>query len=103
MGCCTSPKNGVVIATHARRHLIDDDDRMIGAPCMLAALRTPPREVLRLVDPHGSVSFAGTGYRVGNRYRCQTVGVRLVGGTVQIPCGGVHRELSLTKDNEASS
>jgi hypothetical protein len=30
------------------------------------------------------VSFAGYGYRVGNRYRAQTVGVRLVGDTVLI-------------------
>jgi hypothetical protein len=30
------------------------------------------------------VSFAGCGYRVGNRYRGQTVGVRVVGDTVQI-------------------
>ncbi len=30
------------------------------------------------------MSFAGCGYRVGNRYRGQTVGVRLVGDTVQI-------------------
>ncbi len=30
------------------------------------------------------MSFAGCGYRVGNRYRGQTVGVRVVGDTVQI-------------------
>jgi hypothetical protein len=45
-------------------------------------------EVLRIVDPHGSVSFAGTAYRVGNGYRRQTVGVRLVGDTVQIALDG---------------
>jgi hypothetical protein len=44
--------------------------------------------VLRKVDPHGSVSFAGTCYRVGNRYRGQTVGVRLVADTVQITQDG---------------
>src|ERR687896_503579 len=36
------------------------------------------------VDKHGSVSLAGTGYRVGNRYVGITVGVRLAGDTVQI-------------------
>ncbi|MBA3290086.1 MAG: hypothetical protein H0U17_01175 [Actinobacteria bacterium] len=29
------------------------------------------------MDKHGSVSFAGTGYRVGNRYIGTTVGVLL--------------------------
>jgi len=28
---------------------------------------TKGAEVLRIVDKHGSISFAGTGYRVGNR------------------------------------
>jgi hypothetical protein len=45
-------------------------------------------EVLRKVDSHGAVSFAGTGYRVGNRYRGQTVGVRIVGDTIQITQDG---------------
>jgi len=44
--------------------------------------------VLRIVDPHGSVSFAGTAYRVGNRFRRQTVEVGLVGDTVQITLDG---------------
>jgi hypothetical protein len=48
------------------------------------ATPTKGGEVLRRVDSSGSVSFAGSGYRVGNRYRGQTVGVRLVGDTVQI-------------------
>jgi transposase InsO family protein len=81
--------NGAVVATHARRHLIDDDDKM--------DRRTKPNrpapptkgdEVLRKVDPHGSVSFAGTDYRVGNPHRGLTVGVRLVGDTVQITLDG---------------
>ena len=38
--------------------------------------------------PSGSISFAGTGYRVGNRYLGQVVGVRLVGDTVQITQDG---------------
>ncbi len=44
--------------------------------------RTPTTgdEVLRKVDPSGSVSFAGTSYRVGNRYIGHIVGVRLVAG-----------------------
>jgi hypothetical protein len=40
--------------------------------------------VVRIVDKHGSISFAGTGYRVGNHFIGATVGVSLVGDTVQI-------------------
>jgi transposase InsO family protein len=83
--------NGVVVATHARRHLVEDDDRMDRRPQHERRPRQPTKggEVLRIVDPHGSVSFAGTAYRVGNRYRRMTVGVRLVGDTVQISLDGV--------------
>jgi len=77
--------NGVVVATHARRHLADDDDRMDRkARAARPSRPTAGGVVLRKVDPTGSVSFAGTNYRVGNRYRGQTVGVRLVADTVQI-------------------
>ncbi len=82
--------NGVVVATHARRHLIDDDDKMDRRP--LHARRSAPptkgSEVLRIVDKHGSVSFAGTNYRVGNRFIGATVEVRLVGDTAQIALDG---------------
>ena len=81
--------NGVVVATHARRHLLDDDDKMSRrAQASRPAPPTTGIEVLRKVDTHGSVSFAGTGYRVGNRYRGQTVGVRIVGDTIQITQDG---------------
>jgi transposase InsO family protein len=77
--------NGVMIATHARRHLLDDDDKMDRRVSVSRPARpTTGGEVVRKVDGSGSVSFAGCGYRVGNRYRGQTVGVRLVGDTVQI-------------------
>jgi transposase InsO family protein len=81
--------NGVVVATHARRHLIDDDDKM-DRRAKAAKPKAPTKggEVLRKVDPHGSVSFAGTGYRVGNRFIGSTVGIRLVGDTVQIALDG---------------
>jgi hypothetical protein len=81
--------NGVVVATHARRHTVEDDARMDGS----AKARRPSKptmgtEVLRKVDPHGAVSFAGTAYLAGRRYRRQVVGVRLVGDTVQIVLDG---------------
>jgi hypothetical protein len=50
---------------------------------------TTGTEVLRKVDTSGSVSFAGTLYRVGNRHARHIVGVRLVGDTVQITQDGL--------------
>ncbi|MGH2661190.1 MAG: hypothetical protein ACRDHS_16450 [Actinomycetota bacterium] len=55
--------NGVVIATHARRHLVDQDDKMDRRAAVSRPVRpTKGGEVLRRVDSSGSVSFAGCGY-----------------------------------------
>jgi hypothetical protein len=82
--------NGVLVATHARRHLAEDDDRMDrGSKAARAARPTAGAEVLRKVDPSGSVSFAGTTYRAGNRYIGHVVGVRVVADTVQITQDGL--------------
>jgi len=82
--------DGVLVATHARRHLAEDDDRMDRrAKASRPAPATTGGEVLRKVDPSGSVSFAGAGYRVGNRYIGQIVGVRVVADTVQIAQDGL--------------
>jgi hypothetical protein len=60
--------NGMVVATHARRHLIDDDDKMDRrANRTKPALPTTGGEVLPIVDRSGGVSFAGTGYRGGSK------------------------------------
>ncbi len=88
-GILTVTHNGVIVATHARRHLAEDDvliDRR--SKILKASKPTRGDEVLRKVDPSGAVSFAGTNYRVGNRYRRMTAGVRLVGDTIQITVGG---------------
>ncbi len=78
--------NGVAVETHARRHLIDDDDKMDRRPqhARRPAQPTTGTEVLQIVDKHGSISFVGTGYRVGDRFTGSTVGVCVVGDTVQI-------------------
>jgi transposase InsO family protein len=81
--------NDVIVATHARRHLAEEDDVMDRRPAATKPSRpTVGGEVLRKVDGSGTVSFAGTGYRVGNGYRDQVVGVRIVGDTVQITFDG---------------
>jgi transposase InsO family protein len=64
--------NGVLVATHAKRHLDDDDARFEGRPKALRpAAPTMGNEVFRSVDNSGAVSFAGTGYRAGNRYKAK--------------------------------
>ena len=64
--------NGVLVATHAKRHLDDDDAKFEGRP--KATRPAPPTtgtEVKRIVDHWGSVSFAATGYRVGNKFEAK--------------------------------
>lgn len=75
--------NGVLIATHPRRHTKEDDDRMDRRK-IAPSRPTKGGEVLRKVDSSGNVSFAATAYRVGLRYAGQNVGVRLVADEVQI-------------------
>ena len=80
---------GVLIATHARRHLPEDDVKFTDRPKALRASRPTLGDVVhRSVDNNGSISFAGTSYRAGNLYKGQLAGVRLVGDTVQITIDG---------------
>jgi len=78
--------HGVLIATHARRHLPEDDAKFTDRP--KAARPTLGDEVWRTVDNQGAVSFAGTAYRAGNNYRGRVAGVRIAGDTVQITIDG---------------
>lgn len=88
-GLITVIHDGVVVATHAKKHPDDDDGKFQGKPkAIRPSIPTKGSEVLRLVDNSGSVSFAGTGYRVGNKFKGQEAGVRLVGDTVQITIDG---------------
>jgi transposase InsO family protein len=94
--------DGVLVATHARRHLAEDDVRMDRrARASRPARPTRGDEVLRKVDSSGSVSFAGSGYRVGNRYVGQVVGVRVVADTVQITQNGVLLRTHRTRHDES--
>ncbi|HEY5656447.1 MAG TPA: IS481 family transposase [Myxococcota bacterium] len=77
--------DSVLVATHARRHQREQEQR-VQQQALAAAPSRPAsdRVVVRKVDHNGTVSFAGTSYRVGNAYRGQQVEVCLVGDTVQI-------------------
>ena len=76
-------RQGVIIATHAQRHPAGKTQR--SSPGLrrgrVATAGTP---VTRIVDRTGSVSFAGTNYRVGNQYRGRQVQVAIVAESVQI-------------------
>jgi len=89
-GLLNAAHNGVIVATHARRHKQEDDERMDRrSKATKPARPTRGDEVFRRVDPKfGALSFAGTSYRVGNRYCGMLAGVRLVGDTVQITIDG---------------
>ena len=81
---------GVLVASHARRHPAREKTPLRACPPRLPVARpeTAGRPVLRKVGSSGEVSFAATGYRVGNAYRGEQVEVRLVGDTVEISKDG---------------
>jgi transposase InsO family protein len=77
--------DSVLVATHARRHLPEQEERIHRQSLAAAPSRpTSDRVVLRKVDHNGSVSFAGADYRAGNAYKGRQVEVCLAGDTVQI-------------------
>jgi transposase InsO family protein len=76
---------GVLVASLARRARV----RPLAEP--LAPRPRPAtggRPVVRKVSSNGSVSFAGTDYRVGNTYRGEQVELRLVGDSLEISKAG---------------
>jgi transposase InsO family protein len=80
---------GVLIATHPRRHPPGVEHalaREVGARAPRAATVGSP--VRRMVDGHGTVSFAGFDYRVGNPYRRQQIDVAVVGNRIQFALNG---------------
>ena len=80
---------GVLIATHARRHAADKQHAGLqrGRRLPPAAKSVTAASVTRKVDSSGNVCFAGTSYRVGNKYRRRQVQVAVVGDTVEISVG----------------
>jgi transposase InsO family protein len=76
---------GVLVATHAERRRADIGAKPQRAP--RAGRSRPPTagmSVTRRVDGGGTVSFAGSGYRVGRSWARQYVEVAIVAGSVQI-------------------
>ena len=76
---------GVLITSHARRRPPHTSPAREQLPRVRHARVQPAAQsVVRLVDPTGYVSFAGTGYSVGTRHRRKQVEVRLAGDIVEI-------------------
>jgi transposase InsO family protein len=83
---------GVLVATHAQRLKPDQVDRVVGRPRLPVQRRardaTVGLMVTRIVDSSGSVSFAGTPYRVGMRWASLSIDVAIVAGSVQLSKDG---------------
>jgi hypothetical protein len=80
---------GVLIATHARRHALDKQTAAVerGRKPRPSRASATAASVTRKVDSSGNVCFAGTGYRVGSKYRRRQVQVSVVADTVEISIG----------------
>jgi transposase InsO family protein len=85
---------GVLIATHVRRHNPAAESKAQRRGQQRPTLRTSTSRpsasavsVTRKVDSSGQVSFAGTNYRVGGQFRRRQVQVAVVGDTVEISIG----------------
>jgi transposase InsO family protein len=80
---------GVLIATHARHHQIDKQAAGLqrGRRPRPSPKTVTAASVTRKVDSSGNVSFAGTNYPVGSRFRRRQVQVAIVGDTVEISIG----------------
>ena len=79
---------GVLIATHARRHLPEKEPKVLRRQGRRARVPSRSVAVTRKVDSSGSISFAGSNYRAGNTYRRRQVEVSVVGDSVQIAFEG---------------
>jgi hypothetical protein len=80
--------DGVLIATHVRRHPPDKDPAVLRRRGRRPRLPSRSSPVTRKVDSSGSISFAGASYRAGNAYRRHQVEVSIVGDSVQISFEG---------------
>ena len=78
---------GVLVATHTQRRRPSETRRQ---PPTVARVReaTAGITVTRLADSCGTVSFAGTPYRVGRSWARSSIEVSIVGGSVQLSKDG---------------
>ncbi len=82
----------VLVATHAQQHQPDKQAAALARTPRVRVRRprqaTVGQAVTRKVDGSGSVSFAGTSYRVGRAHRGRQVQLAIVGDVLEISSGG---------------
>ena len=82
----------VLVAEHVQRLKPDSGDRSSRSGLRQGSRRprrpTDGMAVTRMVDSSGYVSFAGTNYRVGNRWRGRNAQVCIVADSVQLSIDG---------------
>jgi len=76
----------VLVAEHVQRRKPDAEARGPVQGRRIARQATSGLTVTRVADNSGSISFAGTSYRVGNPWRRRSVQVSIVAGSVQLSC-----------------
>jgi len=76
----------VLVAEHVQRRKPEQDFKPWRQGQRHPRRPTDGMVVTRVVDSSGSVSFAGTNYRVGNRWRGRPVQVCIVANSVQLSC-----------------
>jgi hypothetical protein len=76
----------VLVAEHVQRRPPEKDLKPWRQGQRHSRRPTDGMVVTRMVDSSGYVSFAGTNYRVGNRWRGRTVQVCIVAKSVQLSC-----------------
>ena len=91
-GLVSISHRGVLVATHAQKHRPGKELKALARKAKPQRRRpnqaTVGQVVIRKVDSSGSVCFAATNYRVGNKQRGRQVQVAIVGATVEISSGG---------------
>ena len=81
----------VLVAEHVQRRKPDTDQQQqvrLRQGSRRSRRATDGLVVTRVVDSSGYLSFAGTNYRVGNRWRGRPVQVCIVANSVQLSCDG---------------
>jgi len=90
-GIVSVAHRGVLVATHTQQHRPDKQAAALTRPPRARVQRprqaTVGQAVIRKVDSSGSVSFAGTSYRVGRAHRGRQVQLAIVGDVLEISSG----------------
>ena len=78
----------MLVAEHVQRRKPDTEAKEPVQGRRTARQATSGLTVTRVADNNGSISFAGTSYRVGNAWRRRSVQVSIVASSVQLACDG---------------